>query len=243
MATALVDALRHEHIVLPAVEVIERVCAEALTRGTQRVHAALSAPLSADQRLLLDGLLAPRAEGTSSTLAWLRQPPGVPNAKHVLAHIARLRAIDALGLPDGLEHRVHQNRLLKLAREGGQMTAQHLRDLEPTRRYATLAAVLLDTRATLIDEIIDLHDRIFGMPFNRAKRTHAERFQQSGRAINDTVRLYSRIGHVLLDAKQTGADPFAAIEAILPWEAFRQSVTEAEQLARPGDFDYLLLLG
>lgn len=30
------------------------------------------------------------------------------------------------------------------------MTAQHLRDLEPARRYATLVAVILDTRATLI---------------------------------------------------------------------------------------------
>lgn len=64
-----------------------------------------------------------------------------------------------LGLSEGLESAVHQNRLLKLAREGGQMTAQHLRDLEPVRRYAALVAVLLETRATLIDEVIDLHDR------------------------------------------------------------------------------------
>ena len=42
------------------------------------------------------------------------------------------------------------------------MTAQHLRDLESKRRYATLAALLLDTRATLIDEIIELHDRLIG---------------------------------------------------------------------------------
>jgi hypothetical protein len=55
-------------------------------------------------------------------------------------------------LPDGLEREVHQNWLLKLAREGGQMTAQHLRDLESQRRYATLVALILDMRATLIDE-------------------------------------------------------------------------------------------
>ena len=105
---------------------------------------------------------------------------------------------------------------MKLAREGGQMTAQHLGDLESKRRYATLTALLLDTRATLIDEIIDLHDRLIGTLFNRAKRRHADRFQQSGKAINDKVRLYSRIGRALLEAKQTGGDPFAAIETILP---------------------------
>jgi DNA invertase Pin-like site-specific DNA recombinase len=49
------------------------------------------------------------------------------------------------------EAQIHQNRLLKLAREGGQMTAQHLRDLETTRRYATLVAVVLEAKATIID--------------------------------------------------------------------------------------------
>jgi TnpA family transposase len=115
-------------------------------------------------------------------------------------------------------------------------------DLEPSRRYATLVSVILDTRATLIDEIIDLHDRFMGSLFSRAKRVHAERFQKSGKAINDKVRLYSRIGRALLDAKQSGNDPFAAIEAIIPWEVFTESIAEAERLARPKDFDYLALL-
>ena len=50
--------------------------------------------------------------------------------------------------------------------------------------------------------------------FSRAKRHHAERFQASGKSINDKVRIYSRIGRALLEAKQTANDPFAAIEAI-----------------------------
>ena len=243
LAAALVDAVRQQHLVMPAVEVIDRICAEALTRGTRLVYEALTAPLSDHHRRALDGVLAVQEGTKASGLAWLRQPPGPPNAKHVLAHIERLKAVRDLGLPDGLEGVVHQNRLLKLAREGGQMTAQHLRDLEANRRYATLVALMLDTRATLIDEIIDLHDRILGTLFNRAKRNHAERFQQAGKAINDKVRLYSRIGRALLEAKKTGGDPFAAIEAILPWEVFRESVTEAEKLAQPEDFDYLSLVG
>lgn len=243
LAKALLEALRQQHVIVPTVEVVERVCAEALTRGTRRVYEALTTPLSVLQQRQLDGLLEIGESINASSLAWLRQPPGAPNAKHVLVHIERLRAIRELDLPDGLEHTVHQNRLLKLAREGGQMTAQHLRDLEFTRRYATLVAVVLDTQATLIDEIIDMHDRILGMLFNRAKRRHAERFQQSGKAINDKLRLYSRIGRALLEAKQTGSDPFAAIESVLPWEIFTESVTEAEELTQPANFDYLSLIG
>lgn len=40
----------------------------------------------------------------------------------MLAHLERLKTIRELSLPDGLERAVHQNRLLKLAREGAQMT-------------------------------------------------------------------------------------------------------------------------
>ena len=243
LAEALVELLRQERIILPALDVIERVCSEALTRGTRQVYEALTAPLLDHHHRALDGLLGIRAGTKGSGLIWLRQPPGPPKPRHLLVHLERLNALRDLWLPDGLEQAIHQNRLLKLAREGGQMTAQHLRDLEPTRRYATLVAVLLDTRATPIDEIIDLHDRFMGALFSKAKRHHDERFQAAGKAINDKVRLYSRIGRALLDARQTGGDPFAAIEAVIPWDLFGESIAEAEKLARPAEFDYLVLVG
>lgn len=243
LAEALVDMLRQQRIILPTIDVIERVCSEALTRGTRQVYKVLTSPLTDHHRWALDGFLEIREGSRGSGLIWLRQPPGPPKPKHVLAHLERLKSIRDLSLPDGLDHAIHQNRLLKLSREGGQMTAQHLRDLEPRRRYATLVALILDTRATLIDEIIDLHDRFMGSLFSKAKRNHAERFQQSGKAINEKVRLYSRIGRALLEAKQSGNDPFAAIEAIIPWSMFTKSITEAEQLAQPENFDYLVLAG
>lgn len=89
-------------------------------------------------RCLFDGLLAIREGTKGSGLIWPRQPPGPPKPRHVLAHLERLKTIRDLALPGNLEHAIHQNRLLKLAREGGQMTAQHLRDLELSRRLATL---------------------------------------------------------------------------------------------------------
>ena len=46
-----------------------------------------------------------------------------------------------------------------------------------------------------------------------------------------------------MQAKQSGADPFAAIESVLPWEAFIASVTEAEKLGQAEEFDYLRYIG
>jgi TnpA family transposase len=239
LATELVQNLRNQSVLLPAISVLERVCAEAITRSTRQICLVLTKTLQPMQKRQLDDLLQLRPDSSISTLAWLRQPPGAPNPKHMLEHIDRLKTIENLKLPDDLGHQVHQNRLLKIAREGAQMTAQHLRDLEPLRRYATLVAVGLEARATLLDELVDLHERILGSLFNKAKRAHQENFQQSGKAINEKVRLYNQIGQALLEAKKTGIDPFSAIETVIPWDAFTRSVTEAGALAQPEDFDFL----
>jgi hypothetical protein len=56
------------------------------------------------------------------------------------------------------------------------------------------------------------------------------------------VRLYARIGEVLIAARAAGGDPFAAIEAVLPWNRFESTVAEAHKLAQSEEFDYLALL-
>lgn len=242
LATSLIQKLRHQLILLPSINVIERICAEAIIRATRGIYLSLTKSLTEDHRRKLDALLNLRENSRASTLAWLRQSPSAPNAKNLLEHLNRLKAMEALTLPIGIGRHIHQNRLLKLAREGGQMTAQHLRDFETKRRHATLVAVILEAKATVVDEIIDLHDRILGALFNRAKRNHEQKFQQSGKAINDKLRMYLRIGNVLLDARQAGADPFAAIESIISWDDFSQSVLEAQKLVQSEDFDYLPLI-
>ncbi|RMR63868.1 Transposase, Tn3 family, partial [Pseudomonas savastanoi pv. fraxini] len=243
LATELVEGLRRQNILLPSPGVIERICAEAITRANRRIYEALSEPLSNTHRRCLDGLLRRRDKGQTTWLAWLRQSPVKPNSRHMLEHIERLKAWQALDLPAGIELLVHQNRLLKIAREGGQMTPADLSKFELQRRYATLVALAIEGMATVTDEIIDLHDRILGKLFNAAKNKHQKQFQASGKAINAKVRIYGRIGQALLEAKQNGCDPFAAIEAVMSWEAFAKSVTEAQKLAQPEDFDFLHRIG
>ena len=60
----------------------------------------------------------------------------------------------------------------------------------------------------------------------RVERLHALRtiglsFQESGKAINEKVRLYAKVGQALIEAKETGSDPFLTIEQILSWEQQR----------------------
>ena len=221
---------------------IDRLCAEALARGGKLLYQRLTQLLDGEGCAKLDALLLPREDLRTVVLTWLRQPPGEPKARNVLAHLDRLHRIREVKLPANLGQAVHQGRLAQLAREGAQMSAQHLRDLENRRRHATLIAVLLDTEATITDQILDMHDRIVGRMFNEAKRKHEQGFAESGKAINEKVRLYVRVGHALIDARQKGLDPYAAIESVVAWDSFTRSVDEAERLAQPESFDHLHLL-
>jgi len=242
LAAQALETLRQRQIILPALTVVERACAEAVTRANRRIYRTLTEPLTAQHRRRLDDLLKLKPESNITRLIWLRQSPVKPNSRHMLEHIERLKAFQELSLPEGIGRHIHQNRLLKMAREGGQMTPQDLAKFESERRYATLVALALEGSATVTDEVVDLHDRILVKLFSTAKNKHQQQFQKQGKAINDKVRLYAKIGHALLEAKQSGTDPYTAIETIIPWKDFTQSVTDADQLAQAESFDHLHLV-
>jgi Domain of unknown function (DUF4158) len=231
IAVQATELLRQRQIILPALNVIDRACAEAITLATRRIYKTLIDPLTAEHKQRLDDLLKVKPESGITWLVWLRQSPVKPNSRHMIEQIDRLKTFQKLALPAGIGQSIHQNRLLKMAREGGRMTPQDLAKFEVKRRYATLVALALEGTATVTDQLIDLHDRILVKMFSTAKHKHHQQFQDKGKAINDKVRLYSKVGHALLEAKESDSDPFEAIEKVISWEDFMLSITEADQLS------------
>lgn len=243
LAQALVTEFRARRIVLPPIRVLELLCAQAATRAQREVFHLLTEPLLDEHRQSLDNMLVIASGRSISMLAWVRQPPAAPGARSMMAHIERLKAVRALDLPAAIGQTVHQNRLLRLAREGAQTAAHQIEEYEPNRRYATLVAIALDTMATLTDEIIDLNDRLIGSFFTKARNRFAKDFAESGKAINNKVRLFDQIGTALIEARAEGTDPFEAIESVLSWDEFTATVREARALAREANFDHLHLVG
>jgi len=73
--------------------------------------------------------------------------------------------------------------------------------------------------------------------FRKAEGRYARAFQDDARAINEKVRLYAQIGAALIAAREAKCDAFEAIAEVIPWDRFRATVAEAEELARPEEFD------
>jgi hypothetical protein len=242
LVATVLEELRVRRIVCPPLSAIERLSASVRARAQRQLWRRLADGLTDHQRQSLDHLLEVRAGGGQSTLAWLRQTAYAATPGNFPKLIERLSLVRGLGIEPERATRVHQNYWLKLAREGGQSTVQHLAEIEPLRRYATLTALVLELTATLTDEALNMFEHLVGQMFKKSERAHAEQFHASGRSINEKVRLYARVGQALIEARSSGGDVFAAIESVLPWSRFESTVAEAERLAQPEEFDYLVLL-
>ena len=242
LVATLIEQLRMRGIVCPPLPVIERLGGSVRARAQRQLWGRLTDGLTDRQRQSLDQLLEIRVGGGQSTLARLRQTAYASTTGNFPKLIERLISIRAVGIEPERATRVHQNYWLKLAREGVQSTVQHLAEFEPLRRYATLTALVLELTATLTDEALNMFEHLVGKLFKKSERTHAERFHASGKSINEKVRLYARVGQALIEARSSGGDAFAAIEAVLSWPKFESTVAEAKTLAQPEEFDYLALL-
>ena len=142
----MLEELRVRRIVCPPLPAIERLGGSVRARAQRQLWRQLTEGLTDQQRQALDRLLEIRAGGGQSTLAWLRQTAYAATSGNFPKLIERLNLVRALGIEPERASRVHQNYWLKLAREGAQSTVQHLAELEPLRRYATLTVRVLCCR-------------------------------------------------------------------------------------------------
>ena len=170
LARALIEHLRRQSVIVPALNAVERASAEAITRANRRLYDALAEPLTDVHRRRLDDLLKRRDNGKTTWLAWLRQSPVKPNSRHMLEHIEHLKAWQALDLPSGIERRYYELCALselKNALRSGDIWVQGSRQfkdfedyLVPPAKFASLkqASELPLAVATDCDQY--LHDRL-----------------------------------------------------------------------------------
>lgn len=78
--------------------------------------------------------------------------------------------------------------------------------------------------------------------FRKAQGRHDRDFRADGRAINEKLRLFVKVGKALVVAKNGGQDAFDAMDAVVHWDDFCRSLVEAEALLRPADFDAVQIL-
>ncbi|PEE42546.1 Tn3 family transposase [Bacillus pseudomycoides] len=236
-----IDFLRKNKIIMPAITTLERMVWEARAMAEKKLFNTVSQSLSNTQKEKLEEIIHP-SESNKTILGWLKEPPGHPSPETFLKLIERLEYIRGMGLETVQISHLHRNRLLQLSRLGSRYEPYAFRDFQENKRYSILTIYLLHLTQELTDKAFEIHDRQILSLLSKGRKAQEEIQKQNGKKLNEKVIHFTNIGQALIKAKEDKLDVFEVLESVIEWNSFVSSVVEAQELARPVDYDYLDLL-
>lgn len=231
IVAGITETLRSSCITLPAPSVIERAGIAGRARARQRAYDALLAGLPADSLGKLDALLVVDPQSGLTPLAWLRDIATAPTPDNVRGLLDRLARVRDVRLPATIGDAVHPDRLRQLVREGRASPTQLIGRYTPSRRRATLAAMVLDLEARLTDAALDMADRIIGGSFTRGGNAQKKSFAATTRDVGRIMRLFDQTVAALEEAQKNGMEGFAAVDAAVGWRKLLRARHEARAIA------------
>ena len=239
-----IDFLRNNRVILPAITTLERMVWEARAMAEKKIFNSVSQSLSDDQKEKLEEIITSQhqSETNKTILGWLKEPPGHPSSETFLKVIERLEYIRGMKLGNIKVSHLHRNRLLQLSRLGSRYEPYAFRDFQESKRYTILTVYLLQLTQELTDKAFEIHDRQILSLLSKGRKAQEEIQKRNGKKVNEKVIHFSNIGQALIKAKTEGLDVFKVLESVIEWNSFVSSVEEAQELARPVDYDYLDLL-
>ncbi|MDP4087281.1 MAG: Tn3 family transposase [Bacillota bacterium] len=239
-----IDYLRKNKIILPAITTLERMVWEARAMAEKKLFNTVSQSLTNNQKEKLEEIITAQhpTESNKTLLGWLKESPGHPSPETFLKVIERLEYIRGMELETVQISHLHRNRLLQLSRLGSRYEPYAFRDFQENKRYSILTVYLLHLTQELTDKAFEIHDRQILSLLSKGRKAQEEIQKQNGKKLNEKVIHFTNIGQALIKAKKEMLDVFEVLESVIEWNSFVSSVEEAQELARPADYDYLDLL-
>ncbi|GAA5534097.1 Tn3 family transposase [Deinococcus aluminii] len=236
LMSALLDELRRRKILIPRIGVLERIVTAARTQADRSIYRVLG-EVAQGREADLDALLVTPPDQPLSPYARLKQPAGRVRPSTLLRLLDRLGFVRSFPVRHPLLASLPQNRLDHLAAEGKRLGASNLADYEPSRRRATILARLIDLSQTLTDDILEMHDRLMLSYLRESEREGMAVFQEQGKTVLERLRTFQQVCEALVEAREQEADPFRAVEAVLPWSTLVATVRDTEAAEQAGQLD------
>ena len=234
--------LKRERLLRPGITVVERVVATARARAHEKTLRRLAPILTPPVKAMLDGLLVPEQEGRTTTLGWLRRHATANTPGALLDVLAKIEWLRERNVHRWDLSAIRPNRLKLLARLGRRYTNQALQRATPERRYPILVAFLKQTLLDTVDEAVDVYDACLVGVFARSKRALRENDKAVARSAEEKVRLFHRLGRLVLDTAVRDTDLRKEIFRLIPPLELAAAVDDARDIIHPEGrafFDFL----
>ena len=193
------EHLGRQRILLPANSTLVRLVGEQRERARQMIFGRIVEGLPDSVAAKLDELLVVGDDDAVSLFERLKENPSRPSAAAMLSLLDRLAVLRDFGLFEidlswlsaryqrGLFHWAHT------------LTADRIRLLADSRRYATLVCFLWQSYAETLDQAIDMFDKLLARTAAQAQTELEERLVRKQKLMRQSVNALHAISHVMLD--------------------------------------------
>ena len=232
-----------EKLVRPGFSVVERMVAAARNSAEEKNFRRVESIIDDVLAEGLDGLLQSEQPNHPTPLALLRQSATSNSPKTILTGLGKLETLQRWQVGNWNLSTINPNRRKQLAQIGFRSTAQALSRMNKTRRYPILLAFLAQLHEEVLDELVELFDRLLYNISSRADRKLNEIRQQIALLAGDKIKLLQGLVQILIDPTVPDAELRKAIYEFLPENKLKVTFDECERLNEPLDESFFKLIG
>lgn len=233
------DFLTTNRVIFPSIATLEDIVSRCRIQAEDKIFSLLLSPLSEKQIEKLENLFTIYGETKLTKLAWLKDIPGKANPESFMQICKKVETIADINLNTINVSHIHRNRFLQLARLGENYDSYDFSRFEFKKRYSLLIAFLVTHHQYLIDQLIEINDRILAGIKRKGLRDSQEHLKEKGRLATKKLEHYVTLIDALHFAKDNDSNPFDEIERVISWEELIQDSEEVKKITGNKNNSYL----
>ncbi|MBX9721911.1 MAG: Tn3 family transposase, partial [Candidatus Obscuribacterales bacterium] len=191
--------LKTWHIVLPAVSTVERLVDSISARAKEEFYEFISSRLSNKLKKTIDELLTQTDSERKTSLFHLKEYPRAANATQLLEYIEHFELLDSI-LGDDFDTGVDFSMQKHLAQLVKRYDAAALKKLKRKKKYALIACFLAESRKTILDHIVALHDQYMTETTRKCKNKHDKKLKEGRRRARHGMSIVLDATEIMVDA-------------------------------------------
>lgn len=239
----LCERFQTEKLVRPGFSVVERMVAAVRNCAEEEIYRRIASLIDEPFAEGLDALLQAAEPNRPTPLAWFRQSATSNSPKTILAGLSKLKKLQQWRVGGWDLSVLNPNRRKQLAQIGFRSTAQALSRMNKERRYPILLALLAQLHEEVLDELVELFDRLLYNISSRTDRRLTEIEQEIACLAGDKIKLLQALVKILLDPTVSDEDLRTAVYKLMPEAKLRLTFDECERINEPLDENYFKLIG
>lgn len=232
--------LRHQHLVLPGLTVLEKLIATARAEAEEKLFQEIASRVGQEVKERILSLLRKPPDQRFPPFQQLQQAAGRPSPDAFDKELDALEKVTAI-LPETIDLSDFAPTLLeRFSASISSLPTQAVQRIGETKRVALLLCWLWRLRTELIDTSLTMGNELIAGVFRRAKNAAMEEQKRQFKQLGPVLRLCGEVVGVLLD--QAIADPRAELFRRYSEERIASLSEECQTLARPSEAIYDLEL-